>query len=299
MKKITKPMYVKMLHDLHDKGSSKNTIKAVHSTSSLIFKYALNELRIIKIDPTANVDFRFLNIEKTVSDDSDLQDNEKFLEKEDLAKFLQVAKSRKDKHPQDYIIFLVLAYTGLRRGELSVLKWSDVDFENHTISVNKTFSYGKTKQANDIVLAPPKTEESKRVIDVDEFVIQQLKEHRKWQMEYIMRNRKRYVDQDFIFINTHKYPGYPIPPQNIYEHMKKILKIMNYPVNLSPHSMRHTHASLCIEAGIPLRDISERLGHSDMKMLEKIYAHTTKGQKAKTAQKFNQLMESVRLKYNF
>lgn len=299
MRKITKPMYVKMLHDLHEQGSSENTIKAIHSTASLVFKYALNEERIIKFDPTANVDFRFLKVERTASDKLTLKDSEKFLEKEDLAKFLQVAKARRKEHPQDYIIFLTLAYTGLRRGELSVLKWTDVDMDNHTISINKTFSFGDSKRANDFVLAPPKTIESNRVIDVDEFIIEQLKIHRSWQKEYMMRNRDRYVDQDFVFINTNKYPGYPVPPQYIYDHMKSILKQMEYPINLSPHSMRHTHASLCIEAGIPLRDISERLGHTDMNMLEKIYAHTTKGQKEKTSKKFNQLMEKVRLEYSF
>lgn len=63
--------------------------------------------------------------------------------------------------------------------------------------------------------------------------------------------------------------------------MLTILKQMKYPIKLSPHSLRHTHASLCIEAGIPLRDIAERLGHSNIKLLEKIYVHTTKGQKKK------------------
>lgn len=56
---------------------------------------------------------------------------------------------------------------------------------------------------------------------------------------------------------------------------------MEHPVKLSPHC--DTHASLCIEAGIPLRDIAEKLGHKSIKMLKKIYAHTTKGQKKKTA----------------
>lgn len=295
MRKVTKPMYEKILHDLHDREKADNTIKVVHSTANLIFGYASKEKRIIKVSPTENIDFRFLKIgSNKVDDDSSLKDSENFLEKEDLAAFLQISMSRNSRHPQDYVIFLMLAYTGLRRGELSVLKWTDIDLENHTLSVTKTFSYGETKTINDVELVPPKNLESKRVIDIDEFVVIQLKKHRSWQKEYMMQNRKRYKDLNFVFVNTNKYPGYQIAPQTIYDHMDTTLKLMEYPIKLSPHSMRHTHASLCIEAGIPLRDIAERLGHSDIKMLEKIYAHTTKGQKKKTAMKFNQLMTKVR-----
>lgn len=299
MRDVTKSFYVKILHDLHDRESAANTIKAIHSTASLIFSYALNEERIIKVDPTLNIDFRFLKIETNKADNLELEDGDRFLEKEDLATFFQVAKSRKEDHPQDYMIFLTLAYTGLRRGELAVLKWSDIDLINHTISINKTFSYGKTHKIVDVVLGPPKTKESKRIIDVDEFVINQLKLHREWQHSFMDKNKTYYKDLDFVFISIHQNIGYPILPQHIYDHMKSILKTMEHPLTLSPHSMRHTHASLCIEAGIPLRDIAERLGQRDTQMLEKIYAHTTKGQKEKVSKKFNQLMEKVREEMKF
>src|SRR5699024_5683207 len=138
-------------------------------------------------------------------------------------------------------------------------------------------------RATDVSLVPPKTPESKRVIDVDGFVIKQLKKHRAWQNEYMMKNRKKYKDFNFIFTNTKRHPGYPIWPEEIYIKMKRILSIMEHPVNLSPHSMRHTHASLCIEAGIPLREIAERLGQKETNVLEKIYAHTTQGQREKTS----------------
>src|SRR5690625_1769928 len=299
LRKITKPYYVKILHDLHDRGSTKNTILNVHSTASLIFKYAHREKRIIKQNPTQEVDLRFLNNEKGKSVNASLTDDEKFLEKEELATFLNIAKDNHDDYPQDYIIFLTLAYTGLRRGELSVLKWTDVDLDNQTISVNKTFSFGETHKANDIVLVPPKTEESNRIIDIDEYVVKQLKIHKAWQNEFKMEKRDRYKDMDFVFINTHKYPGYPIPPQNIYTRFKSILNKMDYEHALSPHSLRHTHASLCIEAGIDIRDIAERLGHTDIRMLEKIYAHTTKGQRKKVSNKFNDLMKKVRAETPF
>lgn len=292
MKDIDKQAYTDILHDLHKKGKAKNTIKSVHSCARLIFKFAHKEKRIIKTDPTENVDLRFLRKEEISIDDDDyeLTEDIKFLEKEDLAKFLNVAKSQE---PQDYIIFLTLAYTGLRRGELAVLKWSDINFEKHTISVNKTY-YSKTKRTTDVTLTTPKTKDSIRVIDVDEYVMIQLKKHMIWQKSFIMKNRKVYKDYNFVFTNIKNNLGYPIRPQEIYRRMKHILSIMKYPIELAPHSFRHTHASLCIEAGIPLRDIAERLGQRNTEVLEKIYAHTTKGQKEKTSKKFNLLMAKVR-----
>lgn len=290
MAKITRRFYTNFLHKLHDGGAPKNTIMSIHSTARMIFKHALHEERVISTNPTEGIDLRFLEVRTQ----TDLKDNEKFLEKEDLVKFLNVCKDRYEEHPQNYIVFLMLAYTGLRRGELSVLKWTDVDLENHTISVTKTFAYGKSKRMNDISLSSPKTTESYRTIDIDEFVVKRLKEHRLWQKEYMMKNRDVYEDMGFVFVNTYKYPGHPMPPQNIYYQMKMILKEMKYPHDLSPHSMRHTHASLCIEAEIPLRDIAERLGQSDTRTLERIYAHTTKAQREKVATRFNTLMEKLR-----
>ncbi|UOQ49158.1 tyrosine-type recombinase/integrase [Gracilibacillus caseinilyticus] len=108
----------------------------------------------------------------------------------------------------------------------------------------------------------PKTRGS-ILIYIDDFVTETLREHKSWQNEFIMKNRKFYSDYDFAFINTNKYPGYPMHPHYIYDHMKKILKKMEHSNKLAPHSLRHTHASLCIEAGIALRDIAERLGHND------------------------------------
>lgn len=61
----------------------------------------------------------------------------KYLEKEELALLLETAKSNGLEH--DYLVFLVLAYTGIRVGELVGLKWKDIDFKNHTISITKTY----------------------------------------------------------------------------------------------------------------------------------------------------------------
>jgi len=290
IKNIHKRMYIDVLHELFDQGKSDNTIKMIHATASLIFKFALAE-GYVQQNPTLDIDFRFLKQRET-----ELKEDEKFLEKEDLATFLRHAKE--NHYPQDYPMFLTLAFTGLRRGELAVLKWDDIDFEEQTISVTKTY-YSETKRGNDVTPSPPKTPKAIREIDVDHFVIEELRKLKLWQREFKMQYRQTYKEFGYVFINTHFYPGYPIDPYRVYEHMIEILDNMEYPAKLSPHSLRHTHASLCIEAGIELRDISDRLGHEDMSTLTKIYAHTTKGQRKKVARKFNDMMQKVRQEISF
>jgi integrase len=76
----------------------------------------------------------------------------------------------------DYLIFLTLSYTGMRAGELVALKWKDIDFNEQTISITKTY-YNPTNNTLEYQLVPPKTRKSKRAIVVDEAVIAALKKH--------------------------------------------------------------------------------------------------------------------------
>ncbi|WP_243865593.1 tyrosine-type recombinase/integrase [Paenibacillus lupini] len=73
----------------------------------------------------------------------------------------------------DYVIFLILAYTGIRAGELCALKWRDINFTEHTISFTKTY-YNPTNNTKEYHILPPKTKTSKRVIDVEDIVINEL-----------------------------------------------------------------------------------------------------------------------------
>jgi integrase len=77
-----------------------------------------------------------------------------------------------------------------------------------------------------------------------------------------MANRKIYHDQGFVFI-TEDYPGFPIYIKKIESRMRRILEAAGLDINLTPHSLRHTHTSLLAEAGVGLQEIMNRLGHKD------------------------------------
>jgi integrase len=155
LKDITRKMYQDALNDLKDQGYSDSTREGINRTGRMIFRKAL-ELDLIKKDPT---EFAYVKKEKKTIEQLE-EEVPKYLEKEELALFLKTAKEHGLEH--DYLIFLILSYTGLRVGELVALKWKDVDFINHTISITKTY-YNPKNNTLEYQLVTPKTRKSRRM----------------------------------------------------------------------------------------------------------------------------------------
>ena len=223
------------------------------------------------------------------------------LRKEDLATFLNTANVQG--LDQDYVIFILLAYTGMRVGELCALKWQDIDFEQQSISITKTY-YNPTNNINKYQLLPPKTKSAKRTVEIDTFVINELEKHQQFQKKVKMRYRKGYHDKDFVFaLMDENNPGYPLYIKRIENRMTRLLKLANKGIGadenkineaLTPHSLRHTHTSLLAEAGVGLQEIMDRLGHKDDTTTKNVYLHVTKPKKKEAAHKFSELMRDLR-----
>jgi integrase len=128
----------------------------------------------------------------------------------------------------------------LRAGELLTLKWKDIEFEEHTINVNKTYYNTKNFQ-----LLPPK-KGSIRKIEVEE-VNNTLKKHQFPQKKIKLQLGKDYYDKDFVFGRLNApYFGYPHFIKTIENRMESLLKKTPdiHKKTLSPHSLKHTHTSL-------------------------------------------------------
>ena len=192
----------------------------------------------------------------------------------------------------DYLIFLTLSYTGMRVGELVALKWKDIDFEEHTISITKMY-YNPTNNTLEYQLVPPKTRKSKRTIVVDEGVIAALKKHMLAQQKVQKYFGETYLDEGFIFAKKEKQTGYPIFIKTVENRMDRLLKLAGLSQELTPHSLRHTHTSLLAEAKVGLEEIMDRLGHCDDETTENVYLHVTKEMKKEASHKFAQLMRNL------
>lgn len=158
----------------------------------------------------------------------------------------------------------LLAFTGMRRGEAMGLKWSDVDFEGLTISINRT------RDANGI--RSPKTKNSYRTIKVIGELITQLKVYRKWCKELMISFGKHLSEDDFIFIN--KSTTKPISHTVIRYAIDRVTKKENLK-RITVHGLRHTHATILISKRIPVKVISDRLGNTP-EMVLNTYGHSFK-----------------------
>ncbi|KAA0560874.1 site-specific integrase [Bacillus sp. CH30_1T] len=286
LKDITRKMYQDALNDLKDQGYSDSTRDGINRTGRMIFRKAL-ELELIKKDPT---EFAYVKKDKKTIEQLEEEEIPKYLEKEELALFLETAKNSGLEH--DYLVFLLLAYTGIRVGELVALKWKDVDFINHNISITKTY-YNPNNNTLEYQLVTPKTRKSRRKIVVDEEVIGALMKHKEVQNEVIKRIGKGYYDQDFIFAKMERKFGYPIVIKTVQNRMKRLLNMADLNSSLTPHSLRHTHTSLLAEAGVSLEQIMDRLGHTDDQITKNVYLHVTHEMKKEASQKFSELMRSL------
>lgn len=287
LKDITAKRYQDALNDLKEKGYADNTLDGVHRTGRMIFKKAI-EMRIIKRNPT---EFAYLKKDKKTIEQLEEQEIPKYMEKEELSLFLNTAAGKG--LDMDYLIFLTLSYTGMRVGELVALKWKDIDFDEHTISITKTY-YNPNNNTLDYQLVAPKTRKSKRSIVVDEDVISVLKQHLDCQKKVKKQLGENYLDEDFIFAKKERQPGYPIFIKTVENRMARLLKLAEVNKELTPHSLRHTHTSSLAEAKVGLEEIMERLGHCDDETTKNVYLHVTKEMKKEASQKFAELMSSLR-----
>lgn len=284
MHRISEKRYQDMLNALFDKGYSKSTIKGIHAAAAMIFKQAHTK-RVIKTNPAAGAVIPQARL--TVEDIEQANDIPVYMEREELLLFLDTARSQG--LDRDFIVFNTLAYTGMRSGELCALKWSDIDYDKQTISITKT-NYNQSNNVKKYTLQPPKTKRSVRVIDVEDDVLTELKKHQAFQNRVRMRMRNVYHDQDFVFAQMDRNPGYPLYSVLIQYRMNRLLKLAGLNPALSPHSLRHTHTSLLAEAGVSLEQIMHRLGHSNDVTTRTIYLHVTKPKRKEASEKFAELM---------
>lgn len=286
LRKITKFHYQNMLNDLKERGYAFPTIEGTHSAGRMIFQRAM-EKDYLQSNPTeyATIPKDPKTVEELESDDIP-----KYLEKEELAVFLDTAKTQG--LPYDNLFFPLLSYSGIRVGELLGLKWADINFEDCTIRISKTL-YNPGNNIS-FQLLPPKNGK-KRTIEIDPNLLETFKSFKRKQAEFIMKYRNEYHDEDFIFVRIKKHLGYPEASKTVERRMARLLRLSKLNEYLTPHSLRHTHVSLLAEAGVSLDEIMERLGHSDDKTTRKVYLHVTKSRKKEASQKFSKLMRSIQV----
>ena len=164
--------------------------------------------------------------------------------------YLLFAKAIEDK-PQIHAAFQVLYWCGIREGELLALTREDINFEDKTLTVNKSYQ----RIGKEDIITEPKTPKSNRVIAMPEFLCAELK-------EYLTH----------IYDSAPTARMFPLTKNTLYREMIRGSK--NGEVEkIRVHDLRHSHASLLIELGFSPLLIAERLGHENIETTLNTYSH--------------------------
>lgn len=271
LKDMTRTIYInRFLNVLKEEGFKPHSIRSMHATVSTAINAAVED------DIIDRNRIRSAPIEKP-------KRLTNFLTPQELNIFLRYAK--KERH-SDYTLILLLAYTGMRSGEALGMCWSDIDFKENTISIKRTRDELGTRK--------PKTENSIRTIKVDDLVISQLKKYRAWCMQRKLEYGEQLEDDDYIFLNNDGSMNYykellSMVIRRIYRNIKKDKIKIN---TITGHGLRHTHATVLLSQGIPVKTVADRLGNTPETLLE-TYAHSFDELEEKAVIVFSDSLQSV------
>jgi integrase len=169
-------------------------------------------------------------------------------------------------HQLEALITLALA-TGMRHGELVGLQWSDIDFEEESLTVRRIVNWlGRYKY----VEGEPKTEQSRRKIMLAPFVMRVLREHRIRQKEARLKAGISWQEHHLVFCNRR---GGFLNPNILLRHFYQLLDEAGLP-RIRLHDLRHSAATILLSMGINIKVVQEMLGHSQVSMTLGIYGHT-------------------------
>lgn len=202
---------------------------------------------------------------------------------EELGQFLIFTKSSRY-----YIIFLLAATTGMRRGEILGLKWADIDLEKRKLSVRRSYTQGD----KGYIFQEPKTASGIRTIVLSQMTVNALQQ----QKQMLEDDRKKleqagmeYKDYGMVAQTRN---GMPINPSFLESRWRDLLQKSGLP-QLRLHDLRHTHASLLLKAGIHPKAVSERLGHSSIMITLDRYTHLFPSLQEDAAQQLDSMLAFV------
>lgn len=180
------------------------------------------------------------------------------------------------------LAFLAIA-TGMRRGEILGLKWTDIDFDKGLLHVERTVQVIERQ----LVLKEPKTVSSQRTIALPAFLIDLLNEYKAEQDKLKELLLNRWLNQDWIFTTWNgRYMNPSTPSQWLHDFLlEKGLAMISF------HALRHLSATILISEGIPLKNVSSRLGHSDIRTTANIYSDALQSVDKDASIKMNQYLQ--------
>ena len=270
LKQLTSRDIQKMYKDLQENGRlrkskkqqnglSNATVRGIHMMLHNALDRAVKE-RLILRNPTE--DCIIPKIQKQEM---------KILNPEDMKAYLEAA----DKRGVLPMFYLELV-TGIRKGELTALLWSDLDEEKRTISVSKQAVGDRNRN---VTISRPKTENSVRKISIPQSAV-----------ELLQQEREKHPENPWMFPSPRT--GEMYHPDSIAKLHEKILKDTGLE-HIRFHDLRHTFATIALQNGVDVKTVSSMLGHYDAGFTLRTYTHATRQMQEQAAEKMGTFMEQV------
>jgi integrase len=159
----------------------------------------------------------------------------------------------------------LLALTGMRRGEALGLRWDDIDLQAARLSVRRAL----IPTGGEVVVSEPKTAKGRRVIALDATTVCVLKAQASRQLTDQTQCGDDWVDSGYVFTIA---SGEPLDPEDVTRYFRQAVKRAMLP-QIRLHDLRHTHATLALQAGVHPKVVSERLGHATVAITLDTYSH--------------------------
>ena len=258
----------KLYNDLSKQGLSSRTVRYAHVVFSSAMKQAI-KWRMIAQNPCELCELPRL-----------VKNEMKYLSTEETTKFLEAAKDTKH-----YVLFLLIIESGMRPEEYLALQWKDIDTVKKVLSVRRAIVWNR--KGGGFNFTEPKTKKSRRSIPISNSVVNELKTHRRKQLETKLKLGAAYENLDLVFPTE---IGTPIQPKNLLDrHFRPLLKKAEL-LRLRLYDLRHTTATLLLSAGENPKVVSERLGHASIVLTLDTYSHVLPTMQENATNKLEKMM---------
>ncbi|MCL5289584.1 MAG: site-specific integrase [Firmicutes bacterium] len=207
----------------------------------------------------------------------------KFYDEEQTKVLMAAAEAEDVKHKA--LIYLAV-FCGLRCGEIMGLEWQDIDFNKSTLTVRQASQY---LPGQGVFTKEPKNESSLRVISIPLRVLNVLSQHKNNQEKLAAKLDNLWHESERVFTNRDGRPAHPGWPSRWFPKFIKRHKLP--PLNF--HGLRHTAATIMIAQGADIKNLSSRLGHSNINTTGNIYAHALKSVDRDIADKTDAFIEKM------
>jgi len=260
--------------DGKDGGLSSRIIRMMHQVIGRALKQAVKQ-HLIPFNPAEAVTLPKLKYKEITP-----------FNKNEVKQYLSAAQDNRL-----YAAFLLDLTTGLRRGELLALQWDDIDIDKRILAIKRTLS--RVRLVDDgiskLMVGEPKTEKGKRVIPLLPEIIEELKGHKVRQAKERLKKGEQYENNDLVFCTPE---GKYIEPRNFHRIHTAILEKAELR-HVRIHDLRHTFATILLEAGEDPKTMSELLGHAKVSTTLDIYCHSSIEMKEQTVSKLGGLIFNI------